>query len=45
MPEHITWDGVVRSVTDFWMPLAGWFAAAAIVWLAWRLFRRNGGGR
>ena len=32
--------GVVAVITDFWMPLVGWFAAAGVVWLVWLACRR-----
>lgn len=24
MPENINWNGVIQSITDFWLPLLGW---------------------
>ena len=29
----------IAVVTDFWMPLVGWLAAAGVVWLIWRAYR------
>lgn len=31
--------GAIAVVTDFWMPLIGWLAAAGVVWLIWRAYR------
>ena len=41
MLGEIRWDAVLRSVTDTWLPLLGWLAAGAVVWLLVRLWRRS----
>ncbi|WP_275052358.1 hypothetical protein [Collinsella tanakaei] len=43
IPEHINWDAVVQSVTDTWLPLAGWLAVIAVAYLIARLWRRPRG--
>ena len=35
------WRAVIQSVTDTWLPLLGWLAAGAVVWLIVRLWRRS----
>ena len=24
MPKNINWNGVMQSITDFWLPILGW---------------------
>lgn len=24
MPKNINWNGVIQSITDFWLPILGW---------------------
>ncbi|MDN0055002.1 hypothetical protein [Collinsella ihumii] len=40
MFDHVTWAAVIRSITDTWLPLMGWAAAGAVIWLIVRLWRR-----
>lgn len=42
MPRTINWLAVIQSITDTWLPLIGWLAAAAVVWLVVSLSRRRG---
>ena len=38
--DFAVWDAIVHSVTDTWLPLVGWLAAIATLWLIARLWRR-----
>ena len=31
MPENINWNGVIQSITDFWLPLLGWIIGIILV--------------
>ncbi len=31
MPENINWNGVIQSITDFWLPLLGWIIGIIVV--------------
>ena len=42
MPRNINWLAVIQSITDTWLPLIGWLAAAAVVWLVVSISRRRG---
>ncbi|MDM8274837.1 hypothetical protein [Enorma phocaeensis] len=41
MFKDINLSAVIQSVTDTWLPLMGWLAAAAVVWLVVGTIRRN----
>ncbi|WP_275060852.1 hypothetical protein [Enorma phocaeensis] len=41
MFKDINLSAVIQSVTDTWLPLMGWLAAAAVVWLVVGAIRRN----
>ena len=41
MFKDIDLSAVIQSVTDTWLPLMGWLAAAAVVWLVVGVIRRN----
>lgn len=41
MFKDINLSAVIQSVTDTWLPLMGWIAAAAVVWLVVGAIRRN----
>lgn len=31
MPENINWNGVIQSITDFWLPILGWVVGIIVV--------------
>ena len=31
MPENINWNGVIQSITDFWLPILGWVIGIIVV--------------
>ena len=31
MPENINWNGIIQSITDFWLPLLGWIIGIILV--------------
>ena len=31
MPENINWNGVIQSITDFWLPILGWIIGIIVV--------------
>lgn len=31
MPKNINWNGVVQSITDFWLPILGWVVGIIVV--------------
>lgn len=39
MIDEVVLDGAITSVTEFWLPLGGWGAAAAVVWLIFDAYR------
>ena len=41
MPKDFILSAVIQSITDTWLPLMGWLAAAAVVWLVVGAIRRN----
>ena len=31
MPKNINWNGVMQSITDFWLPILGWVVGIIVV--------------
>ena len=31
MPKNINWNGVMQSITDFWLPILGWVVGTIVV--------------
>ena len=31
MPENINWNGVIQSITDFWLQILGWVIEIIVV--------------
>ena len=31
MPKNINWNGVIQSITDFWLPILGWVVGIIVV--------------
>ncbi len=31
MPKNINWNGVMQSITDFWLPILGWIVGIIVV--------------
>ena len=31
MPKNINWNGVMQSITDFWLPILGWIIGIILV--------------
>ena len=31
MPENFNWNGVIQSITDFWLPILGWVVGIIVV--------------
>lgn len=31
MLENINWNGVIQSITDFWLPILGWIIGIILV--------------
>lgn len=31
MPKNINWNGVMQSITDFWIPILGWVVGIIVV--------------
>ena len=31
MPKNLNWNGVMQSITDFWLPILGWVIGIIVV--------------
>lgn len=31
MPKNINWNGVMQSITDFWLPILGWVVGIIVI--------------
>lgn len=39
--DHINWDGVMQSITDFWLPTFGWILLIVIIIVLLVIFKNK----